>query len=83
MYIPRQIDMLSSLKNKSMFLLGPRQTGKISLIRQVLGKFLVYDLLDSDVYLTLSCEPKRLQQELIPGEKSSLYTKHKNSLSFG
>ena len=69
MYIPRQIEILSRLKKKSLFLLGPRQTGKTSLITQTLGKFRTYDLLDSDVYLTLSREPKRLEQELRPKEK--------------
>jgi predicted AAA+ superfamily ATPase len=69
MYIPRELDILSSLKSKSLFLFGPRQTGKTSLIRETLGKFRVYDLLDNDIYLTLSREPKRLRQELQPKEK--------------
>jgi uncharacterized protein len=69
MYIPRKIDILHILKKKSLFLFGPRQTGKTSLIAKQLGGFRVYDLLDSDVYLTLSREPKRLEQELTSREK--------------
>ncbi len=69
MYIPRELDVLSTLKKKSLFLFGPRQTGKTSLIRNTLGNFRVYDLLDSDIFLTLSREPKRLEQELKKDEK--------------
>lgn len=69
MYIPRQLDILSSLKRKSLFLFGPRQTGKTSLIKQTLPKYRVYDLLDSDIYLTLSREPKRIEEEMQPNEK--------------
>lgn len=65
----RSLDVLSCLKQKSLFLFGPRQTGKTSLINETLGDFRVYDLLDSDIYLTLSREPKRLEQELKKNEK--------------
>lgn len=69
MYIPRELGISEDLKNKSLFLFGARQTGKTSLIRETLGNFRVYDLLDSDIYLTLSRSPKRLEQELQPEEK--------------
>ncbi|MFH1867851.1 MAG: AAA family ATPase [Candidatus Omnitrophota bacterium] len=69
MYIPRQIDIYNSLKKKSLFLFGPRQTGKSWLISHTLSKFRVYDLLDSDIYLTLSRDPKRLEEEIRPNEK--------------
>ncbi|GBE04706.1 hypothetical protein BMS3Abin10_00322 [bacterium BMS3Abin10] len=69
MYIPRQINIHNKLKQKSLFLFGPRQTGKSWLIAHSLSKFRVYDLLDSDIYLTLSREPKRLEQEIRPNEK--------------
>jgi AAA+ ATPase superfamily predicted ATPase len=69
MYIPRYLDVLSCLQQKSLFLFGPRQTGKTSLVHKTLGNFRVYDLLDSDIYMTLSREPKRLEQELRPNEK--------------
>ena len=69
MYIPRQIDIYNTLKKKSIFLFGPRQTGKSCLINNTLSKFRVYDMLDSEIYLTLSREPKRLEQEIRPNEK--------------
>jgi len=69
MYIFRQIDIYNELKKKSLFLFGPRQTGKTCLIANSLSKFRTYDMLDSDIYLTLSREPKRLEQEIRPNEK--------------
>lgn len=69
MYIPRKLDLRLILKNKSLFLLGARQTGKTSLINNSLAGYRVYDLLDSEVYLSLSREPRRLEQELRGGEE--------------
>jgi uncharacterized protein len=69
MYIPRIINMRKDLEQKSHFLFGARQTGKTSIIRNQLNNYRVYDLLDSDVYLTLSREPKRLEQELLPNDR--------------
>lgn len=69
MYIPRYLDLKSALKKKSLFLFGPRQTGKSWLIGNTLSKYRVYDLLDSDVYLSLSREPKRLEQEIQQKER--------------
>ncbi len=69
MYVPRQLNLLPILENKSLFLFGARQTGKTSLISHSLADYRVYDLLDSDVYLSLSREPKRLEQEIRPGDK--------------
>ncbi len=69
MYIDRQIDVLKALKSKSLFLFGARQTGKSTLIAHSLKQFRVYDLLDNDIYLTLSREPKRLEQEIRSKEK--------------
>lgn len=69
MYIPRQLDLMAILKNKSLFLWGARQTGKTSLVTHSLAGYRVYDLLDSEIYLTLSREPHRLEQEIRPGEQ--------------
>ncbi|MBI3784108.1 MAG: AAA family ATPase [Deltaproteobacteria bacterium] len=60
----RLLDLSTLLKHKSHFLLGPRQTGKTSLIRHTLKEARVYDLLDNAVYLTLSRHPERIEQEL-------------------
>lgn len=69
-YAPRLADPLAGLERKSVLLLGPRQTGKSSLIRHALKGARVYDLLDSDVFLKLSRRPARLREELTPSDKT-------------
>jgi len=63
-YINRFPDLPALLNRKSLFLFGPRQTGKTSLIRHTLRDAKVYDLLDTSLFLTLSQNPGRLAQEL-------------------
>ncbi len=63
-YIPRALDLAALLDRKSVFLFGPRQTGKTSLIRHTLPNARVYDLLDTGLFLALSREPGRIAQEL-------------------
>ena len=67
-YIARKLDLAALLRRKSHFLLGPRQTGKSSLVRHTLGKTRVYNLLDTEVFLALSQRPARLAEELVDGE---------------
>ena len=64
LFVPRSLDLASLLKRKSYFLLGPRQTGKTWLIRHSLGNSRLYDLLDSNTFLSLSHDPGRLAEEL-------------------
>lgn len=55
-----------SLKQKSsIFLFGPRGTGKTSWIKAYLPKALYFDLLDFSIYNVLSADPSRLEG-LIP-----------------
>jgi len=68
-HIGRTLDLRSLLREKSHFLLGPRQTGKTTLIRHTLPDVPVYDLLDSSVFLDLSQRPGRLAEELDPGTR--------------
>lgn len=63
-YIDRALDLSALLEKKSLFLLGPRQTGKTSLIHHTLKTAKVYDLLDSSLFLAMSRNPGRLAQEL-------------------
>lgn len=51
---------------KSAFLLGPRQTGKSTLIRKSLPECRSYNLLHTDVFLRLSQRPSRLREEIQP-----------------
>jgi len=63
-YISRALDLPSILQNKSCFLFGPRQTGKSLLAKMTLPNAVVYDLLKSDLYLTLQQNPSRLREEI-------------------
>ncbi len=63
-YIDRLLNLESMLAKKSLFLLGPRQTGKTSLIRHTFKKAKIYDLLDTSVFLAMSQNPGRLAQEV-------------------
>jgi predicted AAA+ superfamily ATPase len=68
-HIDRLIDLNSLLDKKSHFLLGPRQTGKTFLIRHTLENARVYDLLDAEIYLTLSRNPGLISEELQPQDR--------------
>jgi predicted AAA+ superfamily ATPase len=68
-WIPRLLDLPALLSRRSHFLLGPRQTGKTSLIRATLKDARIYDLLDASVYLALSHRPARLAEELGPQDR--------------
>lgn len=68
-YIPRALDLAALAKRKSLFLFGPRQTGKTALIRNALPSAKVYDLLDGDTFRTLSYRPARLGEELESTDK--------------
>jgi predicted AAA+ superfamily ATPase len=68
-FVERALDLRALLAAKSHFLLGPRQTGKSTLVRRQLPQARVYDLLDSSVYLSLSQRPGRLAEELEPRDR--------------
>ncbi|MBF0385911.1 MAG: ATP-binding protein [Candidatus Omnitrophica bacterium] len=68
-YIPRILDLPAALKNKSIFLFGPRQTGKSTLIGHTLSDCRVYNLLESDTFLKLNRTPQALRQECGPKDK--------------
>lgn len=63
-YIDRILNLPDLLKKKSFFLLGPRQTGKTSLISHTLKGVKIYDLLDTSIFLDLSQRPSRIAEEL-------------------
>lgn len=66
-FVPRVLDLPGLLAKKSHFLLGPRQTGKTTLIRHSLPGTPRYDLLETATWLALSQNPGRLAEELPPG----------------
>lgn len=61
--ISRTLDLVNLLKQKSFFLLGPRATGKSTLVRQQLPEAKVYDLLDSRLFTRLAKDPGLLAEE--------------------
>lgn len=69
MEIPRLLDLKSLLQSKTLFLLGPRQTGKTYLIRETLKTAKVYNLLHRDVFRKLSHDPSLLRKEWQPEDK--------------
>ena len=63
MYLQRCLNLKELLKKKSFFLLGPRATGKTSLIREQLSQqTLVLNLLRSDLFLRLNANPSLLEE---------------------
>ncbi|MBU1700594.1 MAG: AAA family ATPase [Candidatus Eisenbacteria bacterium] len=64
--VTRTLDLNALLQKKSHFLFGPRQTGKTFLIRRSLADARIFDLLDSSVFLALSNNPGRLEEEISP-----------------
>jgi predicted AAA+ superfamily ATPase len=69
LYIDRILNLKALLEKKSLFLLGPRQTGKTSLIRHTLKGAKVYDLLDTSIFLAMSQNPGRIAEELTPEDR--------------
>lgn len=59
----RILDLPNLLKKRSYFLLGPRGTGKSTLIEQTLPQAKIYDLLDATIFQRLLREPTLIGQE--------------------
>jgi len=66
---PRALDLRDVVRHKSIFLLGPRQTGKSTLVRQAFPDATVYDLLEADTFRELSARPETIRQTLSPGQR--------------
>ena len=63
-HIIRILDLPALMEKKPHFLFGPRHTGKTFLIQHTMRGVKVYDLLDTSIYLALSQNPGRIEQEL-------------------
>ncbi|MBF0297622.1 MAG: ATP-binding protein [Oligoflexia bacterium] len=66
--LPRILDLKILVKKKSFLLLGPRQTGKTTLLKNFNSNTLYISLLDPDNYLPLLQNPSFLK-EIIRGHK--------------
>lgn len=68
-FVSRALDLGRLAARKSLFLFGPRQTGKTALVRKALPAAKFYDLLDADIFLTLGRRPTQLGEELGPQDR--------------
>jgi predicted AAA+ superfamily ATPase len=66
-YLRRVLEVSPLLEDKSVFLFGPRQTGKTSYIANQLSEppALVYNLLDRGLLLRLMADPTAMRQEIL------------------
>jgi len=64
MDIHRILDIGKAVSTKSIILLGPRQTGKSTLLRSSFPDAVYYNLLHTDVFFRLQREPFRLREEV-------------------
>ncbi len=62
MRIKRRLKLVKLLEDRSCFLFGPRQTGKTSLLRELLPKATYINLLEMDTYADLSSRPQLLRE---------------------
>ena len=65
----RKINILDNLKERSLFLLGPKQTGKSTLLQATFPNSKYYNLLEADTFLELSSNPSQIRQQLQPQDK--------------
>lgn len=64
----RALALADLVRRKSVFLLGPRQTGKSTLLRQQFPKARFVDLLEANTFRELSARPETLRQSLTPAD---------------
>ena len=64
---PRTVDVRKLVKRKSLFLFGPRSTGKTTLLRRQFDARAIVDLLRASVYLPLAENPSRLREIVAEG----------------
>lgn len=60
----RVLSLIEESKKKSLFLFGPRQTGKTSLLKKQFPDSLYYNLLRADTFLKLSGNPGLIREEI-------------------
>lgn len=65
----RILDIKQIVKHKSLFLFGPRQTGKSTLLKTLFPEARYIDLLEADTFRRLSSHPEDLRQTLSAQDK--------------
>jgi predicted AAA+ superfamily ATPase len=61
----RILNIKEDIKKKSLFLFGPRQTGKTFLLKEIFPNSPFYNLLLADVFLKVSLRPEIIREELL------------------
>lgn len=64
----RILDFTPLLEHRSVFLFGPRRTGKSTLLRELFPSAVYYDLLDSVTFRELSSSPELIRQRRQPSQ---------------
>ena len=68
----RALELAESASKRSLFLFGPRQTGKTSLLRSLFPDSPFYNLLFADQFARLSRRPSLLREELLAQPRREL-----------
>jgi len=73
----RVLNLREVTRHKSVFLFGPRQTGKSTLVRQTFPDAAFYDLLEADTFRELSARPEYLRQTLSPHVEANTFDRRR------
>jgi predicted AAA+ superfamily ATPase len=65
----RILSLTDFLRERSLFLFGPRQTGKTTLLRSEFPEAPYYNLLEADTFRDLAARPELIRQRLTGGEE--------------
>ena len=65
----RALPVKDLIKHRSLFLMGPRQTRKSTLLRRTFPHACYIDLLEANTFRELSAYPESLRQSIKPEEK--------------
>lgn len=68
----RLIDLDAVIARKSVFLFGPRQTGKSFFLKNTYQDVMYYDLLKTDLFFRLAANPSLMREELIALKEKKL-----------
>ncbi len=65
MRFQRLLNLKEDVRKRSLFVFGPRQTGKTHLLKETFPKSPFYNLLLSDLFLRVSQRPQMIREELL------------------
>lgn len=68
----RVLNLEKSIQRKSLFLFGPRQTGKSFYLKKTFKNALYYDLLRTDLFFRLTSNPSLLREEVLADSENKL-----------